>query len=195
MIRISFWSSFGKENDSINNYSIRKFWKEPWGNCPYSSSLLFRYEKQSHGHVRYQMVMFEYHAQSTILTHIFFRCTLKQQYASRFDRFGKDIVFRWQYSVSKIKLIDGVSSHPFDCIDCPKFLLVYKSSFLFNKIPSPSLLYMIISRHLVINYVWLISGDQSDWWNLFKRKWRFININTAEFASLQNAQWKRIPSR
>ena len=63
-------------------------------------------------------------------------------------------------SVSKIKLIDGVSSHPFDCIDCPKLLLVYKSSFLFNKIPSPSLLYMIISRLLVINSKWLISGDQ-----------------------------------
>ena len=30
------------------------------------------------------------------------------------------------------------------------------------------------------------------WWNLFKQKWRFINLNTAEFAFLQNAQWKRV---
>ena len=27
--------------------------------------------------------------------------------------------FQWQYSVSKIKLIDDVFSHPVDCIDCP----------------------------------------------------------------------------
>ncbi len=49
-------------------------------------------------------------------------------------------------------MIDGVSSHPFDCIDCPKLLLVYKWSFLYKKIPLPSLLYMIISRHLVIQF-------------------------------------------